>query len=109
MSFQARAGDSSDFYIDDISLASGSAIGVSFDGHIVRIAESRCADLATGDVQCILVKYSVVGPFGYKIPKTEIFNLSKTKDGPVITSNTLREPSLNNGTVCFNLLSDYAA
>lgn len=108
MSFHAQALDSSDFYIDDISVTSGSAEGIWFDGNIVRISEALCFGLARGDVKSILVTYSVVGRYGYEIPKTAVFNLSKTKDGPVISSHILPEPFLSNGTVCFNLLSEYA-
>lgn len=99
----------SDFSIHDICLASDFEDGVSFDGNIVRISESLCASLADGDVKSVLVTYLVMGPYGYAIPKTAIFNLSMTKDGPVISSHIPREPLLSNGAVSFNLLSDYAA
>lgn len=109
MSLKSRAGVSSGYSIHDIRLASGPTEGVSFDGNFVRISKDICAGLPSGDVKSILVTYSVVGRYGYEIPKAAIFNLSKTKNGPVISSHIVREPILGSGTVCFDLLSDYAA
>lgn len=106
MAYHSLASASSDLSINDISMASGPSKGVTFDGSIVRISEDLCTGLASGEVQSILVTYSLLGRFGYEIPKTAIFNLSRTKDGPVISSHIVREPVLSNGTACFDLLSD---
>ena len=111
MSLSASARVSSDFSIHNIRLASGPVKGISFDDNIVRISKALCTNLARGDVKSILLTYSLVGRYGSEIPKTAVFNLSKTKDGPVISSHILREALSNealsnNGAVCFDLLSD---
>lgn len=109
IALRAQAGVISDYNIRDICLAAGPAEGVSFAGNVVRISEDLCLDLASGDVRCILVTYSVVGIHGCKFPKTAIFNLSKKKSGPIISSHIVREPFSSDGTVCFDLLSEYSA
>ena len=100
---------SSEFSIQDINLVSGPIKGVTFDGNTVQISERLCADLLGGEVKCVLVTYSVVGSLGEKMPKTAIFHLSATQDGPVIFSHMFPDSVLRNGTICFDLLSEYAA
>ena len=106
MTHLSLARSSSDLFINDICMASGPAKGVSFNGNIVRISEDLCTGLACGEVKSIVVTYSLLGRFGYEIPKTAIFNLSRTKEGPVVSSHIVRKPALSNGMVCFDLLSD---
>ena len=109
MIYFSPASAGSGLSINDISMASGPVKGVSFDGNVVRISEDLCAGLASGEVISILVTYLLSGRFGSEIPKTAIFNLSRTNDGPVISSHIVREPVLSQGTACFDLLSDYAS
>lgn len=107
MSLHSRANYSSKFSIDDIRMASGPPEGVTFDGDMVQISESLCADLPNGQFETIVVTYSIAGEWGLEIPKTAIFNLSASTDGPVITSHLEGEPFLKNGAYCFDLSSDH--
>ena len=107
MLLHSRADSSSDFFIEDIRVASGPEIGVSVDGSIVEISESLCEDLADGGVETILLTYSVVGFLGWELPKTAVFKLSTTKDGPLISSNLRGTSFMKSGAFCFDLSSDY--
>lgn len=105
----SKTASRSDFNIRDVGFESAPQNGVTFNGSIVEICESLCTRIDIGDIEIILVTYFVVGPFGSRIPKTAIFNLSKTRHGPVISSSITDEPVVRNGKVCFDLLADYAA
>lgn len=96
----------SEFYIDDIRLASGPPEGVSFEGTVVKISQSLYSDSSFGEPETILITYSVAGLFGMEMPKTAIFNLSKTEDGPAISSSLAHAPFIKNGMVCFDLSLD---
>jgi hypothetical protein len=107
MLLHSRADSSSDFFIDDIRVASGPDIGVSIDGSLVEISESLCADLMDGGEETIILTYSVVGSLGWELPKTAIFKLSTTTDGPLISSNLRGTTFIKSGAFCFDLSSDY--
>ena len=103
MSLHSGAEISSEYSIDHMKLASGPPQGVSFEGSVVRISETVCADIGEGDMESILVTYSMVGLYGSEIPKTAVFNLSTTRDGPRISSHSDHNAILENGTYCFDL------
>jgi len=109
VTLHSSANFSSKYSIDDIKLASGPSQGVSFDGGIVQISESLCADVAKGEYETIVVTYSVAGIGGLEIPRTAIFNLSNSDEGPEINSHLVVKPFLKNGAFCFDLHSDYFA
>lgn len=102
----SEANFSSKHSINDIKLASGPTAGVSFDGGLVKISESLCADIANGESETIVVTYSIVGIWGLEIPKIAIFNLSTSNDGLEVTGHLESKPFLKNGAFCFDLHSD---
>ena len=109
MTLHSSTNFSSKYSIDDIKLASGPSDGVSFDGGVVQINESLCTDVAKGEFETLVVTYSVTGFWGLEIPRTAIFNLSNSDEGPEVTSHLAVEPFLKNGAFCFDLHSDYFA
>lgn len=109
MTLQSSANFSSKYSIGDIKLASGPARGVSFDDGIVQINESLCANVAKGEFETVVVTYTVAGFWGLEIPRTAIFNLSNSDQGPEVTSHLVIKPFLKNGVFCFDLHSDYFA
>ena len=103
MSLHSGTEISSEYSIDHIKLASGPPQGVSFEGSVVRISETVCAEIAEGDIESILVTYSMVGQYGSEIPKTAVFSLSTTRDGFTVSSHSDHEATVNNGDFCFDL------
>lgn len=109
MSIHSQAVLSPDYSIGDFCVATGETEGISLDGHVLRICQSLCADLRCDEVKNILVTYKLIGLYGSEIPKTALFLLSNTQDGPVISCPLGDGSYVRNGVARFDLMPRQAA
>lgn len=103
MSLYSRFEDITDLSIGDIKLVLGPKNGVSIEAQTVKICQSLCKDLTCGEVETILLEYTLKGAYGLEIPRTAVFNLSNNKNCPKITSHFESKPSIENGIFSFDL------
>lgn len=104
MSIHSQAGLSPHYSIGDFSVATGETDGIFLDGHFLQICQSLCSDLGCDEVRNILVTYKIIGKYGSEIPKTALFMLSCTQDGPMISSPSEDQWFIHDGMARFDLV-----
>lgn len=104
MSIHSQAACSSIYSIGELRVATGETDGISLDGQFLHISETLCSDLRCNEVKNILVTYKLIGRYGSEIPKTALFLLSNTHNGPVISSPMNDQSFMQNGGVHFDLV-----
>lgn len=96
----------SGYSIGKLYVKSGENHGISARGQFIEIDKNLCRDLEKGEDKSLLISYSIIGPYGCEFPRTEIFTLSHSQQGPVILNPFRKKVHIRGDRFCFDVLSD---
>ena len=103
MSLYSESLCDSQYSVCDFNISSGIIEGVSFDDGLVKISDCLYSNLKLGEVQDILVTYTLKGPYGSEIPQTSLFRLLGTKEGAIVSNPFGLKQIMKEGSMHFDL------
>ena len=87
------------FSVRDLFVVTGKVEGIFARGRFIEIDKNLCRDLEQGEFRNLVVSYTILGPYGCELPRTEVFTLSLCRREPTISSLFKRQTHITGDRV----------